>query len=122
MLRFAVDGLTSFSYVPLQLSSWLGFLVSLFACFYIVVVLVLKVLQINVSGWTTMMIFILLLGGVQLIMIGVLGEYLGRIYEELKHRPLYLVAEEVGGDRWSPPGPPAEVGGEDPPAETAANG
>jgi dolichol-phosphate mannosyltransferase len=97
MLRFAVDGLTSFSYVPLQLSSWLGFLVSLFAFFYIVVVLTLKILKINIPGWTTLMVFILLLGGVQLILIGVLGEYLGRIYEELKNRPLYLVSEVVGG-------------------------
>jgi polyisoprenyl-phosphate glycosyltransferase len=100
MLRFAVDALTSFSYVPLQLSSWLGFGVSLFAFFYIVVVLVLKILRINVPGWTTLMVFILLLGGVQLILIGVLGEYLGRIYEEVKHRPLYLVSEVVGGEAY----------------------
>jgi glycosyltransferase involved in cell wall biosynthesis len=98
MLRFAVDGLTSFSQVPLQLATWLGFLVSLFAFAYILVVLALKFLQINVPGWTTLMVFILFLGGVQLLMIGVLGEYLGRIYEEVKHRPLYIVAEEVGGD------------------------
>ena len=98
MLRFAVDGLTSFSYVPLQLATWLGFLVALFALLYIVVVLLLKVLGINVPGWTTMMIFILLLGGVQLMMMGVLGEYLGRIYEEIKGRPLYLVSEVVGED------------------------
>jgi glycosyltransferase involved in cell wall biosynthesis len=97
MLRFATDALTSFSYVPLQLSSWLGFAVSLFAFFYIAVVLVLKLLRINIPGWTTLMVFILLLGGVQLIMIGVLGEYLGRIYEEVKHRPLYLVSDVVGG-------------------------
>jgi glycosyltransferase involved in cell wall biosynthesis len=97
MLRFATDALTSFSYVPLQLSSWLGFAVSLFAFFYIAVVLVLKILRINIPGWTTLMVFILLLGGVQLLMIGVLGEYLGRIYEEVKHRPLYLVSDVVGG-------------------------
>ncbi len=97
MLRFATDALTSFSYVPLQLSSWLGFAVSLFAFFYIAVVLVLKILRINIPGWTTLMVFILLLGGVQLILIGVLGEYLGRIYEEVKHRPLYLVSDVVGG-------------------------
>jgi dolichol-phosphate mannosyltransferase len=98
MLRFAVDGLTSFSQVPLQLATWLGFLVSLFAFAYILVVLVLKWLNINVPGWTTLMVFILFLGGVQLLMIGVLGEYLGRIYEEVKHRPLYIVAEEVGAE------------------------
>lgn len=104
MLRFALDALTSFSYVPLQLATWLGFAVSAFAFSYIAVVLVLKLLAINVPGWTTLMVFILLLGGVQLILIGVLGEYLGRIYEEIKGRPLYLVAEEVGGEEEGPTG------------------
>ena len=98
MLRFALDGLTSFSHVPLQLATWLGFLVSAFAFLYIIVVLVLWLLKINVPGWTTLMVFVLLLGGVQLMVIGVLGEYLGRIYDEVKERPLYLVAEEVGGE------------------------
>ena len=103
MLRFALDGLTSFSHVPLQLATWLGFLVSAFAFLYILVVLVLWILKINVPGWTTLMVFVLLLGGVQLTVIGVLGEYLGRIYDEVKGRPLYLVAEEVGGDADAPP-------------------
>ncbi len=96
MVRFAVDALTSFSYVPLQLATWLGFAVSAFSFFYILVVLVLKVLHINVPGWTTLMVFVLLIGGVQLMVMGVLGEYLGRIYEEIKGRPLYLVDEVVG--------------------------
>jgi dolichol-phosphate mannosyltransferase len=82
--------------VPLQLATWLGFLVSSFAFAYILVVLVLKVLGINERGWTTLMGWMLMLGGVQLMLMGVLGEYLGRIYDEVKNRPLYLVAEEVG--------------------------
>ncbi len=98
MLRFALDAITSFSYVPLQLATWLGFGVSAFSFFYILVVLVLKALGINVPGWTTLMVFILLIGGVQLMLIGVLGEYVGRVYEELKGRPLYIVAEEIGGE------------------------
>ncbi len=98
MLRFAVDALTSFSHVPLQLASWLGFFVSCFAFLYILVVLYLKIRGINITGWTTLMFFILFLGGVQLVMIGVLGEYLGRIYEEIKRRPLYIVAEELGAE------------------------
>jgi len=97
MLRFALDAITSFSHVPLQLATWLGFAVSSFAFFYILVVLALKVLGINERGWTTLMGWILLLGGVQLMLIGVLGEYLGRIYDEVKGRPLYLIAEELGG-------------------------
>jgi len=97
MLRFAVDALTSFSHVPLQLATWLGFAVSAFSFLYIVVVLVLKIRGVNVTGWTTLMFFILFLGGVQLIVVGVLGEYVGRIYEEVKRRPLYLVGEIVEG-------------------------
>jgi len=62
MLRFALDAITSFSYVPLQLATWLGFTVSLFAFLYVVVVLVLKFLGINERGWTTLMGWILLLG------------------------------------------------------------
>jgi dolichol-phosphate mannosyltransferase len=96
MVKFALDALTSFSHVPLQLATWLGFGVSAFSFFYILVVLALKVLHINVAGWTTLMVFVLLIGGVQLMMIGVLGEYLGRIYEEVKGRPLYLVDEIAG--------------------------
>jgi dolichol-phosphate mannosyltransferase len=112
MLRFAIDALTSFSHVPLQLATWLGFVVSAFSFLYIVVVLILKIRGVNVTGWTTLMFFILFLGGVQLTVVGVLGEYVGRIYEEVKRRPLYLVAEIVGG-----PGgnlPPAEIS---PPAD-----
>jgi polyisoprenyl-phosphate glycosyltransferase len=115
MLRFALDGLTSFSHVPLQLATWLGFLVSAFAFLYILVVLALWVLKINVPGWTTLMVFVLFLGGVQLLMIGVLGEYLGRIYDEVKGRPLYLIAEEIGGTADAPPPrPPREIGGDSP--------
>ncbi|MEO6323428.1 MAG: glycosyltransferase family 2 protein [Thermoanaerobaculia bacterium] len=99
MLRFALDAITSFSHVPLQLATWLGFAVSSFAFFYILVVIALKLLGINERGWTTLMGWILLLGGVQLMLIGVLGEYLGRIYDEVKGRPLYLIAEELGGPR-----------------------
>jgi glycosyltransferase involved in cell wall biosynthesis len=117
MLRFAVDALTSFSHVPLQLATWLGFIVSAFSFLYILVVLWLKLRGINVTGWTTLMFFILFLGGVQLILIGVLGEYLGRIYEEVKRRPLYLVDEVVGGAAppSAPPGAPAPPPADDEP-------
>lgn len=98
MVKFAVDAITSFSYAPLQLATWFGFGVSLFAFSYILVVIVLKLMRINVAGWTTLMVFILLLGGLQLFLIGILGEYLGRIYEEVKRRPLYLIDEELGGE------------------------
>jgi dolichol-phosphate mannosyltransferase len=86
MLRFAVDAITSFSHVPLQLATWLGFITSLFAFAYIVVVVVLKFVGISWPGYTSLMAAILFLGGVQLVMIGLLGEYLGRVYDEVKGR------------------------------------
>lgn len=96
MLRFALDAITSFSHVPLQLATWLGFAVSGFAFLYILVVLALKFAGISWPGYTSLMAAILFLGGVQLVMVGLLGEYVGRIYDEVKHRPLYLVAERAG--------------------------
>ncbi len=97
MIRFAVDAITSFSQVPLQLATWVGFVVSTLAFAYIIVVLSLKVVGISWPGYTSLMAAILFLGGVQLVMIGLLGEYLGRVYDEVKHRPLYLIQDEVGG-------------------------
>jgi len=97
MLRFALDALTSFSFVPLRSATFLGFAASVFAFLYILVVLVLKAVGISWSGYTSLMASILFLGGVQLIMIGVLGEYIGRIFDEVKRRPLYLVGDSTDG-------------------------
>ncbi|NOZ93468.1 MAG: glycosyltransferase family 2 protein [Acidobacteria bacterium] len=97
MLRFALDGITSFSFLPLRLATWTGFLVSFLAFCYIVVVIVLKILGINWAGYTSIMASLLFLGGVQLIMIGILGEYVGRVFDEVKRRPLYLVRESTDG-------------------------
>ncbi|MGH7729095.1 MAG: glycosyltransferase family 2 protein [Vulcanimicrobiaceae bacterium] len=92
MLRFALDGITSFSEIPLRFATYLGFLVSGFAFLYAVVVLVFKLLRLNEPGYTSMMLAILFLGGVQLVAIGIVGEYLGRIYDQVKARPLYVVS------------------------------
>ena len=97
MLRFAFDGITSFSFFPLRLATWLGFGVSVFAFLYIIVVLVLKAVGISWLGYTSLMASILFLGGVQLLMIGILGEYLARIFDEVKMRPLYLVGDSTDG-------------------------
>lgn len=97
MLRFALDALTSFSFLPLRLATFLGFAASAFSFFYILVVLVLKAVGISWLGYTSLMASILFLGGVQLIMIGVLGEYIARIFDEVKRRPLYLVGESTDG-------------------------
>jgi glycosyltransferase involved in cell wall biosynthesis len=98
MLRFALDGITSFSFFPLRLATWTGFAVSLFAFLYIVVVLILKAVGVSWLGYTSLMASILFLGGVQLLMIGIMGEYLARIFEEVKRRPLYLVGESTDGE------------------------
>jgi len=97
MLRFAFDAITSFSYLPLRLATYLGLIVSLFSFVYIVVVIVLKFTGISWPGYTSLMASILFLGGVQLLMIGTLGEYVARVFDEVKQRPLYLVGEEAGG-------------------------
>ena len=98
MLRFALDGITSFSFFPLRIATWTGFAVSLFAFLYIVVVIVLKAVGVSWLGYTSLMASILFLGGVQLLMIGIMGEYLARIFDEVKRRPLYLVGERTDGD------------------------
>ena len=92
MLKFAIDGITSFSEIPLRFATYLGFAVSLVAFLYAAVVLVLKILGLNEPGYTSMMSVILFLGGVQLVTIGIAGEYLGRIYDQVKSRPLYLLS------------------------------
>jgi len=92
MLSFAIDGITSFSEIPLRFATYLGFMISAFAFLYVAVILILKILGLNEPGYTSMMVAILFLGGVQLITIGIAGEYLGRIYDQVKARPLYLIS------------------------------
>jgi len=96
MLRFAIDGITSFSVLPLRLSTWLGVTMSVLSvCYAIWACIVHFVLNRTVPGWTATVVLIALLASVQLLMIGILGEYIGRIYEEVKRRPLYVVKERV---------------------------
>ena len=97
MLRLAIDGIMSFSLVPLRLATWLGLLACSLALAGIVYALVLRVFAaVWVSGWTLLFIAVLFLGGVQLLCVGILGEYVGRIYGEVKRRPLYVVKERLG--------------------------
>lgn len=97
MLRFAIDGITSFSDVPLRFVSYLGFASSAIAFIYALVVVGFKILSLHppayTKGWASTIVAIMFLGGVQLIGLGILGEYIGRIYEQVKGRPLYLVRE-----------------------------
>ncbi len=91
MLRFSLDAISSFSHRPLQLATLLGFLISTLAFIAIPIVIVLRILGSYLPGFSAVTILILLLGGIELIAIGIIGEYVGRIYDEVKGRPLYLV-------------------------------
>jgi dolichol-phosphate mannosyltransferase len=96
MLRFAVDGITSFSMLPLRFSLWLGGFMSLCSVGIIAWAIIAKfVMQRVVPGWTAIVVVLSIFASVQFLMIGILGEYVGRIYEEVKRRPLYIVAEKV---------------------------
>ena len=98
--NFAMDGITSFSSFPLKVWSYFGFTISAFAFLYAVVLAIRKLLHdVDVPGYTSLMVVVLFLGGVQLITLGVLGEYIGRVYNEVKGRPLYVVSEQHGFDR-----------------------
>jgi glycosyltransferase involved in cell wall biosynthesis len=95
----AVDGITSASTVPLRVWSYVGGAVALFALGYAIFIVIRTLLSgIDVPGYASMMVAVLFLGGLQLFSLGVLGEYVGRILTEVKHRPLYVVRETVGQD------------------------
>lgn len=94
MLRFSFDGIASFSVVPLRAASACGVLCAIAGAFYTIYALYVKfVLKQAVIGWTSIIIAILFIGGIQLICLGIIGEYIGILYEESKGRPLYLVNE-----------------------------
>lgn len=109
MFKFALDGITSFSSLPLRLATWLGWATSLLAFGYILTLPIQWLNGITVQGFPTIMAAVLFLGGVQLICLGIMGEYLGRIFNEVKPRPLYLVEERVG-DLPEPPLEPSGTG------------
>lgn len=95
--NFALEGITSFSTAPLRVATYFGLLTALFAFVFAAWIVVKAALYGDrVAGWPTMMVVILFLGGIQLIALGLIGEYLGRLYDESKQRPLYLV------DVWQP--------------------
>lgn len=97
LVRYAMDGIISFSYKPLRAATYLGFIVSIVAAglgiFYFVTFFTMHK---QITGFTTIIVCVLFLGGVQLVCVGILGEYIGRIYEEVKRRPLYVVKDTLG--------------------------
>lgn len=95
MLSFALEGITSFSVKPLKIISGLGFVISLLSILGLLYALISKFAGLAVAGWTAIVCSIWLLGGVQLLCLGVLGEYIGKIYSEVKARPRYIIEEEL---------------------------
>ncbi len=97
MVRLAISAITSFSYVPLQMATLVGFGLALLSLLAIVATIILRLSGNNFFlGQATTLVSVLFLGGVQLIFLGILGEYLGRIYDEVKNRPLYIVSRAYG--------------------------
>ena len=100
LIKFSLDGIMGFSTAPLRFMAHLGFMFSGVAFAGIVYALVVKFARpdLDVPGWTLMIISVLLMGGIQLISLGIIGQYVGRNYIESKNRPLYAVREELGGE------------------------
>lgn len=97
LVKLAFDGIVSFSTVPLRLALYMGVLVSAGAGLLILGLIYLRLShRFDLPGWTSLMVIVLFLGGIQLITVGIVGEYVARIYEEVKERPLYLVARRLG--------------------------
>jgi len=98
MLRFAADGIFSFSIVPLRIATWVGFAVSGIAILGVIVTVGERLVGMPglVRGWASILVATLFIGGVQLICMGIMGEYIGRIYGEAKSRPLYVLRDRIG--------------------------
>lgn len=92
MLKFAMDGITSFSTIPLKLSLNVGFITAFLGFIYALYAIYEKIfLGVPIRGWSSLIVAVLVVGGVQLFTIGIIGEYVGRIYDEVKNRPLYFI-------------------------------
>jgi dolichol-phosphate mannosyltransferase len=94
MLRFALDGITAFSDLPLKIVTWFGFVVSFIAFLMILFAFYSRfILQDYEKGWTSLIVCVLFIGGIQMIAIGIIGEYLSRMNTDIRQRPLYIVRE-----------------------------
>ncbi len=94
MVKFSIDAMTSFSFTPLRFVSWLGAIISVIAVFGILLIIYLKLFtNVTVVGWSSLMVVVLFIGGVQLLATGIIGEYIARIGDDVKSRPLFTVSE-----------------------------
>ena len=95
MLNFAIDGITSFSVKPLKMITSLGFIITMISILIMVYAIIVKIIGNAVSGWTFIICSIWLIGGIQMLCLGIIGEYIGKIYNETKARPKYIVEEII---------------------------
>lgn len=95
MLSFALDGITSFSIKPISIITGLGFTIFTISMIALIYTLVVKILGKTVTGWTSLTLSIWMLGGIQLLSLGIIGEYIGKIYNETKHRPRFIISEKL---------------------------
>jgi dolichol-phosphate mannosyltransferase len=96
MVRFALDALTGFSSAPLKLASFAGFALSIGSLLLLLYIGYAWLAGRNIQGWTSLMLVVVVLGAVQMFVLALMGEYIGRLYNEVKHRPLYIVQEVAG--------------------------
>jgi hypothetical protein len=100
MVNLAWDALASFSAAPLLIATWVGFAISILGWLYLLYVLVISIFTDRaVVGWTSVIAAVLVLGGVQLLCLGIVGQYLGRVFNEIKGRPIFVVRDDVRRDR-----------------------
>lgn len=100
LFKYAMEGIVSFSTKPLKLATFLGLFLSVLSGIYLLVVLIQKIfIGIDIPGYPTIITLILLLGGIQLFCIGIIGEYISKIYLESKDRPIYIIKEEISNDK-----------------------
>jgi len=110
MIRLGIDAIAGFSALPLRLASMLGLFISFLGALYFVYVVAVRVFtEEAVAGWTSVVVVTLVLGGVQLASIGIIGQYLGRMYDELKNRPLFVVQADTHGAGSAPRDPDRAV-------------
>lgn len=95
LMKLAIDGITSFSHLPLQLAIYIGSLTCIMSICMIIYLIIRKYSGLHIQGWVSVMVSIFFMGGVQLFTIGVVGEYIGRIYKEVIRRPIYLVDKKI---------------------------
>ncbi len=96
MLRFGLDGIVSFSVKPLRIAFYTGFMVSIASLLYAIYAVVQHLIGSTVEGWTSILVSVLFIGGVTLLSLGVIGEYIARIFNEVRRRPMYFFKDEVG--------------------------